>query len=745
MRWRAAQKGLGFGVTFLILLLATANCVALEVGESTNGFVVPYTSYLFDFWGKAVPSPQAYVPARFITGTHLGIGEFNDPSDLFVALDKTIYIVDSGNNRIVHTDSDFNVIRIIKEFDNNGTVDTFRTPRGIYVTAEGHIYVADTANSRVVHLDANGELIRIIGPPRTDIEGILPEGFVYRPLKVGVDLHNRMYVISQGVFDGLLHFNAAGEFRGFIGAPRVTPSLWDYIWSRIATESQRERMALFLPTEYNNLDLDEGGFIYATVMDDVREDDANPKDDKIRRLNAKGEDLLVREGFHGIIGDVEYASIYSLAAYRGQSVMVDIVVHDYGVYSALDSIRGRVYTYDDTGNLLHVFGYRGTEKGQVAKPVALEAIDRNFLILDSQQRGIAVYRPTDYGLLVWAAFDSYTRGDYVQTEAIWRKVLELNSNCDFAYTGIGRALLRRNEYAEAMKNFKLGNNRMEYSEAFELYRREVIYDNLPLFMAVLLAIIVLVYVVARVVKRARTISATASQIASTGISGDELGTTVAADGRAARFIRKTLVELKYALHVIFHPLEGFWELKYLHKGSTASATVILAFVCMTYVFSRLFTGFIFNTVDLSQFNVVLEISSILLPFGLWCGVNWALTTLMEGKGTIRDVYIATAYALVPLIFTVIPLTIISNFITYEEGVLFYKLPMSLGIGWAGILVVFGAVMTTHEYDLRKTVFTCIFTVAGMIFAMFLALLFVDLVEQVVWFANELVTELAYRT
>ena len=155
----------------------------------------------------------------------------------------------------------------------------------------------------------------------------------------------------------------------------------------------------------------------------------------------------------------------------------------------------------------------------------------------------------------------------------------------------------------------------------------------------------------------------------------------------------------------------------------------------------MFTGFIFNRVDLSRFNLAAEIVSVLLPFGLWCGVNWALTTLMDGKGTIRDVYVATSYALVPLVFTVIPVTVISNFITQEEGSLLYGLPMLLGMGWTGILVFFGAVMTTHEHDFQKTALTSVLTLAGMVFAMFLALLFADLVEQVIGFANELVTEI----
>ena len=355
------------------------------------------------------------------------------------------------------------------------------------------------------------------------------------------------------------------------------PKFWGIC---IALRQEPTRTHDAVPSDRYNLDMDAGGFIYATVMDDVVDDDANPKDDKVRRLNAKGEDLLIREGFHGIIGDVEYASIHTLAANRGQSVLIDVVAHDYGTYSVLDSIRSRIYTYDSTGKLLHMFGYRGLEKGQVAKASAIAAIDRNILVLDSQLRRITIYRPTDYGMLIWAALDSYSRGDYAQTEAIWRQVLELNSNCDFAYTGIGRALFRRGEYAEAMKNFKLGKNR-EYYDAFELYRRDVIYNNLSLFMGVLFGVIILAYILARLVGRARALSRTAARPPApppgTGPSSD-----VAGRGAGCKVLPEDSRELKFALYVIFHPLDGFWELL-PSQGSVASATIILAVVCLVTV------------------------------------------------------------------------------------------------------------------------------------------------------------------
>jgi len=65
--------------------------------------------------------------------------------------------------------------------------------------------------------------------------------------------------------------------------------------------------------------------------------------------------------------------------------------------------------------------------------------------------------------------------------------------------------------------------------------------------------------------------------------------------------------------------------------------------------------------------------------------------------------------------------------------------------WTAVLVVFGAVMTTHEYDFAKTIWTCLLTIFGMAFAMFLGFLFINLSEQVFNFINDIVVELMYRT
>ena len=56
---------------------------------------------------KATPSQAGYTATRSVSGNDLGCGALNSPTDLFRDADDNFYIVDSGNNRIVMTDSAF--------------------------------------------------------------------------------------------------------------------------------------------------------------------------------------------------------------------------------------------------------------------------------------------------------------------------------------------------------------------------------------------------------------------------------------------------------------------------------------------------------------------------------------------------------------------------------------------------------------------------------------------------------------
>jgi len=462
----------------------------------------PYSNYNYDFWGTPIPAPAAYVPSRIINGTSLGIGSFNKPSDIFTGPDNKLYIADSGNNRIVIINENWGLEKIIDGFDKNGVRDTFKNPQGLFVTPEGEIYIADTENSRIVHLDPDGEFIREIGPPVSDI---IPADFKYYPTALAVDKANRIYIVAQGVNQGLIELDSKGEFVGYMGATKVKFNMVDYIWKLIATDEQREKMVQFVPTEYSNITIDNDGFIYVTTgtiaLEDIdRAISTRSKDDRyapVRKLNPTGTDVLRRNGYFPPVGDISFRSRGYAEA--GHSQLYDVCVEDSGIYSVLDKKKGRVFTYDTDGNLLFVFGGIGNRIGNFWNPVALDIINDQFVVLDFNMAQITVFDPTDYGRLVKEAVELHLSGKYDESAASWEKVLKYNANCELAYIGIGKAYLRKDDFRNAMKYFKLGNKRDYYSKAYDLYRQEVIGDHFGLIVGGL----VVLFIGSRVLKRIR--------------------------------------------------------------------------------------------------------------------------------------------------------------------------------------------------------------------------------------------------
>lgn len=200
-------------------------------------------------------------------------------------------------------------------------------------------------------------------------------------------------------------------------------------------------------------------------------------------------------------------------------------------------------------------------------------------------------------------------------------------------------------------------------------------------------------------------------------------------------------ELKYGLHVIFHPFDGFWDLKREHRGSLAAAFTFVALTIFITTFEKQCTGFLFNKVRLTDINVVVDILTVLMLYVLWCVANWCLTSLMDGEGKMKDILIATGYALVPIILVRLPMVVLSLAITAEEGTFYYVFD-TLSYLWAGFLIFFGT-MVTHQYSLKKTVLTCLCTILGMAIILFIGLLFFNVIQQMVTFFTTVYKEIRF--
>ena len=91
--------------------------------------------------------------------------------------------------------------------------------------------------------------------------------------------------------------------------------------------------------------------------------------------------------------------------------------------------------------------------------------------------------------------------------------------------------------------------------------------------------------------------------------------------------------LRYSLHVITHPADGYWDLIHAKRGSYAAANFLVIMTLLVHIWKLRFTSFLFLDVNWEKdVNVLIEIASIILPLAIFCICNWACTTLFDGKG-----------------------------------------------------------------------------------------------------------------
>ena len=464
------------------LLLFLSFALFLTLG-SVSAAPSNYT-YNYDFWQEQVASPDAYRVGAYILGTALGVGHFRDPQGLFIR-ENRIYICDSGNNRIikleVRENNEHVVVANVSSTVIDGVVSPFNYPTDLFENRDGNLYIADTNNNRVLILDNNWNFIHAIYKPDDESLGDLTD---FLPTKLVVDFANRVFVQARNINKGLMEFDSRWEFSGYMGANRVHVNIVDYVWKLLSTQAQRDRMDLFIPTEYSNVALDKDGFVYVT--------NSTGQTEPVRRLNAMGQDILIRNGYEKPVGDLVVGNAGGIA---GRSRFIDVVPFDNDSYACFDRTRGRIFMYDFQGNLLYAFGGIGNREGSFTQPTALDRMGYSLYALDSRTAALTRFDLTGYGLLINQAINEYKAGRYEASAEVWEDVLKMNGNYDLAYIGIGRAALRQGDYQKAMRYYSLKYYREGYGKAFQLYRKQWTEENLWWMLLILGTVVLLPVIV----------------------------------------------------------------------------------------------------------------------------------------------------------------------------------------------------------------------------------------------------------
>ncbi len=679
---KKAWKKLFVSLAALLLFLGVA-ADSIKVQADS-----PYKTYTIDGYGYVTETQTAYLPYKTIT--KIGEEALIGPTDFTLLDDGYMYILDSGNGRVVVSDMEANLIAAFGE-------GILVNPRGMYVTADHTCYVADRDAKSIFVFDGDGQLIQTYGKPDHPLYG---NDLDFLPLKIVVNESGTMYVICESNNNGIVQISPVegGTFLGYFGTNTTSASLWRILWRAIQTDAQRAKSVGNLPSTPDNMAIDEKGLIYTVTRGEEY--------DTLKRLNIAGINMIECDSYEAVPAAVAVGN------------------HD-NVFVA--STNGYIYEYNNEGDLLFVFG--GSDDGQqrIGLSTKVEAIqidtEDKIYLLDSDKAQIQVFEPTEFTQHLHEALYLFSKGRYTESKEPLNQVLRMNNLFDYANMAMGKALLQEENYEEAVRYAKLAKDYDGYSDAFWEIRNNWLKRNLVTVILLIAAI--------WLIKRLLT------------LADKKWGILKGPKAALKRFGELKLVrELRYMFYFIRHPIDGCYGIKRQNQVSLTSANVMLVIGILFYVINKYFCGFLFKTVREGYYDIFSDVGLLLVALFLITGCNYLMCTINDGEGKLKHIYCSFIYSLAPYLIFMPVIFAISHVVTYNEA-FFVEFASLFMFIWIAILL-FISIREINNYTIKETVKIIGLTVFTILIALLLAFIIYVLWAQVFDFIQSLFGEVVYK-
>ena len=675
-----------------IATLAALMLIFAIAAPSAKLFAAQSTTWTYGINSKGwfVRTQDAYLPDRTITG--LGLSKAEDIAFAIGTdgeLTDVLYIADTGNKRVLKYDVVNDIV--IGEIKHTG----FLAPRGVYVSRDGTLYVADSKAQKIFIFDKACNLTKEISAPTSIAFGDTP----FNPYRVAADVRGNLYIISEGVYSGIIQLSGEGEFLGFFSSNKTTITWVQALQDLFFTDRQKEALQDRQPLTFSDVYIDERGVAYSASMG-YRIQNA------VKKHNMAGKNML--------------PDIVSLSAHS--SVTTDA----HGNIFSTDKETGLIFVYTGDGQSVFIFGGGGnalTEEiaGMYNSLMAIAVSSAgNIWTLDSGKGFLQSFTPTEYALSVYTALDLFNNGHYAEAGQEWENVLRYNQMSVLAHNGLGKSYLYRQEYAKTQAEFKLAGNRTLYSQAFWETRNAWLMSNLTYGMFIFAGIILL----------------------STGLKyldRQKRVKTAASHARTAVMESKWLKHVAFSFSVARHPLDSFYDMKIKKKGSVAGAAVMSVLLFIAYMLYQTSKAFILQYADVQDMDFNVVIGGFLGLMVLFIVCNYLVTSINDGKGDISDIFKIVAYASLPLTLALFGVTVLSYVITLNEVFLF-RFTFVGGMAYSGVLLYFG-LQEVHGYNFKNTIKSVLITIAFMLIALVVLFNLMILFDQFYQFAEAFVREL----
>ena len=632
-------------------------------------------------WAIAVDGNFAPTQTAYQALAIIADDHLSRPEDLFIDTEGNLFVADSNLGHIAIFDQDRNFVRTV----GNGILNS---PTGVFVTE--YIFVADTDYVFVFSLD--GRMLNQFGRPDSPLFGRTQP---FRPRKVAVDARGNIYIVGEAASNGVIQLNADGEFLGYFGANQTRLSFFQALQNFFGVGSFRA-----LPTAPSNLAIANNGVIFTVTT--------HAQSEQLRKLNIAGNNMFRDNQWF-------------------PDEPVDIALGNQGNFYLITS-DGMIWEYDSSANVLFVFGGQDPNQhrfGVIHQPSSIEVSPSgNLYVADSETGLIHILMPTEFANTVHHALAYFEDGLYTQSEQYWEEVLRMNSAFGLAHIAIGQSRFIQADYEEALARFYIANNVGGYSEAFWEIRHEWLMNNMGTFIALFIVLVVINALIKQINKRTGWISAFKRS-----------------------FIKKIdspfLQEIGLMRRIFKQPLDVFYEIKYLKLGSLKFATGLYVVMLVMVFITIHFAGFIFATNLIEEMGLLLIMMIFIGGFGLFLVINYLISTISDGEGSFRDLYVATAYGMTPFITLAIPVTLLSRVLTLNESFV-YTFLMQIAIGWSALLI-FLMVKEIHDFSIFATIKNLILTIAGSLITVVISfILYILIFDQVFDFIYAIVWEVLMR-
>lgn len=671
-------KRIGVGLLAGITCMLSVSQTALAAG--TENYVTGNDSY-------RQPVPTSYNVVKTVNN----IGDFEDdnkyfknPQDVFIDKNDNIYIVDSDNHRVIKMNSSFETTNIFYGPDKD-----FKNPSGIFVDDDGDMYVADTNNNRIVHMDPQGNFVEEFTNPESSLE----TGSTFTPTKLIVSDTGYIYVVRG---ENIMAIDGYGTFRGYYGQTNIGYNLAEALMRIFASEEQKVFITKRLASSYINLTLGDDGMIYATSME--------RQEGEIKQLNSIGTNIYRKYKTVGnsisnpitdfinnkVLKSVVAGQSFKFGEYFDddgmymEPIFTDICVDSEGVVTVIEQLNGKVYQYDQAGNMLVAFGGLGAKEGTFQRASAIDVDSQgNLYILDRINANMQVFEPTEFIQLIHEATATYNAGNYSESYDLWRKVLAIDENYDLAHVGIARTYYKQGEYKLSMAEAELVGDRDVYTMAFDEYKyvvmRQYFVPIILLACAIIVAVFFLIKLFLKCAKKGYW-SYLENKDKKMGVGQGVM----------------------YSLYTLVHPIDTLEGVRYNRTRINMAVPFIIfaaAFVVrMAYLY---IVHFPLASIELEDVNPLFEAVKLWIVPVSWIPASFMATSISGGESKVKEITFTSALSLVPFIVINTPLMFLSNIMSKTQRSWYGVFSALAYIGL--FLILFMSMMILNNYTLKKTI------------------------------------------